>query len=349
MRAAIKPLTLALAFALPSLASTAHADSWISRCTASYYGQGSDTYCHQAYSEGLAAVLTGSADDPAGVWGYLDKQGRMAITPAYAEASPFQNGLAAVSQDGLWGYIDTRGQWVIKPRFGSASGFNAEGTALAEEDERDVLIDRQGKVIKTFELGTRTWGFRPGQKLASIEVPTPPRLFNIATGKAASLPAGVMALGAPTEGYLPAQLRESRYNGWWGLLDDNGHWALSPDVLRSQAAPIRDGGVLAVRRDEKWQFVDPRGAALSPARYERVQRVAAGLWLVTPEDGKAALLDAKLQTLHTFSNAYVGLQERDGWRYLPDVSMTLLISPAGTLEQLALDHGRVEINQGRAW
>ncbi|HCW18784.1 MAG TPA: WG repeat-containing protein [Achromobacter sp.] len=349
MRAAIKPLTLALAFALPSLASTAHADSWISRCTASYYGQGSDTYCHQAYSEGLAAVLTGSADDPAGVWGYLDKQGRMAITPAYAEASPFQNGLAAVSQDGLWGYIDTRGQWVIKPRFGSASGFNAEGTALAEEDERDVLIDRQGKVIKTFELGTRTWGFRPGQKLASIEVPTPPRLFNIATAKAASLPAGVMALAAPTEGYLPAQLRESRYNGWWGLLDDNGRWALSPDVLRSQAAPIRDGGVLAVRRDEKWQFVDPRGAALSPARYERVQRVAAGLWLVTPEDGKAALLDAKLQTLHTFSNAYVGLQERDGWRYLPDVSMTLLISPAGTLEQLALDHGRVEINQGRAW
>ncbi|MBB1595232.1 WG repeat-containing protein [Achromobacter sp. UMC46] len=349
MRAAIKPLTLALALALPGVSTTAHADSWIDRCTTSYYGQGSDTYCHQAYSEGLAAVLTGSRDDAAGTWGYIDKQGRMAVAPAYTEASPFQNGLAAVSQGDRWGYIDTKGQWVIKPRFGSASGFNAEGTALAEEDEHDVLIDRQGKVIKTFELGTRTWGFQPGQKLASIEVPTPPRLFNIATGKAATLPAGVMMLAAPTDGYLPAQLRESRYNGWWGLLDDNGRWALPPDLLRSQAAPVRDGGVLAVRRDEKWEFVDVRGAALSPARYERVQRVAPGLWLVTPENGKPSLLDAKLKTLHTFSNSYADLQERDGWRYLPDVSMTLLISPAGTLEQLALGNGRVEINQGRAW
>lgn len=349
MRAAIKPLTLALALALPSLPGAAQADSWLDRCTTSYYGQGSDTYCHQAYSEGLAAVLTGSRDDSAGAWGYIDKQGRMAIAPAYTEASPFQNGLAAVSQDGRWGYIDTKGQWVIKPRFGSASGFNAEGSALVEEDERDVLIDRQGKAIKTFELGTRTWGFQPGQKLASIEVPTPPRLFNIASGKAAALPAGVMTLAAPTGGYLPAQLRESRYNGWWGLLDDNGRWAVPPDVLRAQAAPIRDGDVLAVRRDEKWEFVDPRGTALSQARYQRVDRVAPGLWLVTPENGKPSLLDAKLQTVHTFSNPHVGFQERDGWSYLPDVSMTLLISPAGTLEQLALGNGRVEINQGRAW
>ncbi|KAG1078103.1 hypothetical protein G6F40_016857 [Rhizopus arrhizus] len=90
----------------------------------------------------------------------------MAIAPAYSDAKPFQNGLAAVSQGDRWGYIDTKGQWVIKPRFGMASGFNAEGTALAEEDDRDVLIDRQGKVVKAFELGTRTWGFQPGQKLA---------------------------------------------------------------------------------------------------------------------------------------------------------------------------------------
>ncbi|WP_246288251.1 WG repeat-containing protein [Achromobacter pestifer] len=340
---------MALALALPGIHATAQADSWIDRCTTSYYGQGSDTYCHQAYSEGLAAMLTGSRADDAGVWGYIDKQGRMAIPPAYSDAKPFQNGLAAVSQGDLWGYIDASGKWVITPRFSTATGFNAEGTALAEEDDRDVLIDRQGKVIKTFALGTRTWGFQPGQKLASMEVPTPPRLFNTATGKAASLPAGVMMLAAPTDGYLPAQLRESRYNGWWGLLDTQGRWALPPDLLRSREAPMRDGGVIAVRRDERWEFVDPSGAALSPARYERVEQVAPGLWLVQPENGRPSLLDAKLNTLHTFSQRYVGVQERDGWRYLPDVLATMLISPAGKLTQLALRDGRVDINQGRAW
>lgn len=349
MRGPLNPLAVALALALPGTHGTAQADSWIDRCATSYYGQGSDTYCHQAYSEGLAAVLTGLRSDDSGAWGYIDKQGRMAIAPAYTEALPFQNGLAAVSQGNLWGYIDTKGRWVIQPRFSTATGFNAEGTALAEEEDRDVLIDRQGKVLKTFELGTRTWGFQPGQKLASMEVPTPPRLFNTATGKAASLPAGVMMLAAPTDGYLPAQLRETRYNGWWGLLDTNGRWALAPEVLRSREAPMRDGGVIAVRRDERWQFVDPRGGALSAARYERVQQVAPGLWLAKPEDGPASLLDAKLNTLHTFSQPYVNLQEREGWRYLPDASATMLISPAGKLTQLALRDGRVEINQGRAW
>ena len=149
---AFQPLVLAVALTgLPLASGAAQAmPDWMRQCAASYYGQGSDTYCHQAYQEGLAAVLTGTASDASGAWGYIDKQGRMAIAPTYSDARPFQNGLAAVSQGELWGYIDAKGQWAIEPRFTTATGFNAEGTALAEEDERDVLIDRHGKVIKTF-------------------------------------------------------------------------------------------------------------------------------------------------------------------------------------------------------
>lgn len=349
MRTALKPLTLALMLALPALPGAAHADSWLDQCTTSYYGQGADTSCHQAFSEGLAAVLTGSRSDNAGAWGYIDKQGRMAIAPAYAEATPFQNGLAAVRQGGLWGYIDTKGQWVIKPRFANATGFNAEGTALAEDNEHDVLIDRQGKVVKTFPLGTRTWGFMPGQKLASMEVPTPPRLINTATGTAANLPDGVMMLAAPTAGFLPAQVRGSRYSGWWGLLDAHGQWAVAPDVLRSREAPMRDGNIVAVRRDEKWLFVNPRGEALAQTTYDRVQWAAPGLWLVVADDGKTTLLDSKLKPVHTFSMSHLGVQQREGWRYLADASMTLLISPNGTVQKLAVREGRVDIEQGQAW
>ncbi|AYD66848.1 WG repeat-containing protein [Achromobacter sp. B7] len=349
MRAAIKPLALALALALPTLPVTARAESWLDQCTTSYYGQGSDPVCHQPFSEGLAAVLTGSRSDEAGAWGYIDKQGRMAIAPAYRYVMPFQNGVAAASQGELWGYIDPKGQWVIKPRYTNATGFNAEGTALVEEDERDVLIDRQGKVVKTFPLGTRTWGFMPGQKLASIEMPTPPRLINTTTGAAAELPEGVMMLAAPSAGYLPAQVRGSRYSGWWGLLDAQGRWAVTPQVLRSREAPMRDGDVVAVRRDEKWTFVNPRGEAISSAAYERVQWLAPGVWLVASEDGKSTLLDGRLKPTHAFTTSYMGVQQRDGWRYLSDASTTLLISPAGTMQKLAIRDGRVDIVQGRAW
>lgn len=349
MRTALKPLALALALTLPALPDTAHADSWLDQCSTSYYGRNEDTACHQSFSDGLAAVLTGSRSDEAGAWGYIDKQGRMAIVPAYEHASRFQNGLAAVSQGHLWGYIDTKGQWAIKPRYTRATGFNAEGTALVEDGELNLLIDRQGKVVKTFPLGTRTWGFMPGQKLASMEVPTPPRLINTATGAATALPEGVMMLDAPSADYLPAQLRGSRYSGWWGLLDAQGRWAVTPDVLRSREAPMRDGDVVAVRREKDWTFVDPRGESISQARYERVQWLASGLWLVAEEDGKPTLLDGGLKPLHAFSTSYMGVQQRDGWRYLYDASTTLLISPDGTVQKLAIRDGRVDIVQGQAW
>ena len=87
--------------------------------------------------------MTGSEEDEVGRWGYIDKQGRMAIAPAFQEAAPFQNGLAAVRQDDLWGYIDAKGAWAIRPAYAEATGFNAQGTALVRIDERDVLIDRQ--------------------------------------------------------------------------------------------------------------------------------------------------------------------------------------------------------------
>ena len=353
MRAPLVPKPLALALALGTLAAHGAAQArsdWISRCSAGYYEQGVGAECQQPYQEGLAAVLTGSADDDAGAWGYLDKQGRMAIAPAYTDAESFQNGLAAVSQGELWGYIDRQGRWAIEPRYARATGFNAEGTALVEDDGRDVLIDRQGKVVKIFPLGTRSWGFQRGQKLAAMEMPLPPRLVNAVTGKAATLPEGVMRLAAPTGGYLPAQLRDTRYGGWWGLLDANGGWAITPQTLQSREAPIRDGDVIAVVRDDRWLFVDPRGQAISSARYRQLQVVAPGVWLAkTGRSGKAVLLDGRQKVLHRFASEYVGLQERDGWRYLIDENAIVLVDPADKLMTIAVGQGRVDVRDGEAW
>lgn len=350
---ALRPLALAAALAaLGSAPASAdqYAD-WQRDCVGRTYAITPDVSCQRAYAEGLAAVITGKASDTAGTWGYVDKQGRMVVEPAFQEAESFQNGLAAVRQDGLWGYIDKRGNWAVKPRYARASGFNAEGTALVELDERDVLIDRQGQVVKTFELGTRSWGFERGQKLAEMEVPQPPRLFNTATGRALTLPADVMML-APSDDadHLPAQRRSSRYGGWWGLLDADGRWAIAPEVLRSQQPPLRDGDTLAVQRENTWRFVRPDGTALDSDGYENVTRVAPGLWLVKPKgDGPYALLDARLKPLRTFTNQYVGVEATDGWKILTDIDAVILIPPNGKPQVVRATFGRVTIQNGLAW
>jgi hypothetical protein len=183
-----------------------------------------------------------------------------------------------------------------------------------------------------------------------MEMPAPPRLFNAATGKAVTLPAGVMRLAAPTDGYLPAQQRDSRYSGWWGLLGPDGGWAIAPQTLQSQEPPLRDGEMLAVRRGERWQFVDARGQALSPERYAQVQFVAPGLWLARPDDkSKSVLLDGKQKVLHRFSSDYAGLREEGGWRFMADDDAVLLVGPAGKLQKVAVGQGRVEVRDGQAW
>ena len=304
---------LALAAALAALgAGPAHAMSdWQRECQRGTY-EINPTRA-QPFHEGLAAVMTGSEEDEVGRWGYIDKQGRMAIAPAFQEAAPFQNGLAAVRQDDLWAISTPRapGPSARPMRKQPASTPRARRWSI---DERDVLIDRQGRTVKTLPLGARSWGFQPGQTLAEIEVPQPPRLFNVATGRALTLPDDVMALGEPT-GQIPAHgaPRAQRLVGTagrqWPLGRHAGNAAL-------EEAPLRDGNVIAVRRDERWQFVDPQGRALSKQRYgDRVALLAPGAWLVKREhNAPAILLDADLRPMRSFRQDYAWPEKREAGR-----------------------------------
>lgn len=61
------------------------------------------------FSEGLAVVR---ADD--GKLGYIDKTGKIVISPQFLYARPFSEGLAAVSNDQFaFGYIDAHGKVII--------------------------------------------------------------------------------------------------------------------------------------------------------------------------------------------------------------------------------------------
>jgi hypothetical protein len=99
------------------------------------------------FSEGLAAVEYFEAGNrskrffPAGKYGFIDKTGRLVVTPRFDGAEPFSQGLAAVRVDKKYGYIDKTGKWVVQPVFDSASSFH-EGAALVEKDGKYGFISR---------------------------------------------------------------------------------------------------------------------------------------------------------------------------------------------------------------
>ena len=94
------------------------------------------------FHEGLAAVKVGSG------WGYIDSLGHWAIQPVYLAAGSFADDRAPVRDvSGLWGYVDRSGRMVIAPKYRSAgSFFNGRAVAVLAKD-RTQLIDRDGRVL----------------------------------------------------------------------------------------------------------------------------------------------------------------------------------------------------------
>jgi hypothetical protein len=85
-------------------------------------------------SDGLAAVCR------AGLWGFMDADGKSVIEVQYEDARSFENGFAAVKVSGNWGFIDLKGTQVIKPVFSDAKDFSSSGSVYVSEDDKWALL-----------------------------------------------------------------------------------------------------------------------------------------------------------------------------------------------------------------
>lgn len=115
------------------------------------------------YSEGLIAAR----DITSGLWGYIDKTGEYVIEPAFYDAFPFSEGLAAVKTvTGFYSFIDKTGNEVIKGNYSCKVDNNIcarcnvfkNGYALVYlRNEGPFLnpiyniIDKKGNIIKEVE------------------------------------------------------------------------------------------------------------------------------------------------------------------------------------------------------
>lgn len=64
-----------------------------------------------------------------GLWGFVDRQGNIVISPQFSGAGGFYNGRAVVQVSNQnWGYIDKKGNWIVSPQYCMAGRFS-EGLA----------------------------------------------------------------------------------------------------------------------------------------------------------------------------------------------------------------------------
>jgi hypothetical protein len=104
------------------------------------------------FKEGLSAFsvisdLDVDADSSQVKWGFVDKEGKVKITPQFKSTRNFSNGKCAIeNKDGKWGYIDQDGKISINYQFERALDF-VDGKAIVVAGAKFGVIDESGKYI----------------------------------------------------------------------------------------------------------------------------------------------------------------------------------------------------------
>jgi hypothetical protein len=99
------------------------------------------------FSDGLARVRVN------GLYGYIDRTGRMVIPARFSRSGRFVQGLAPVQCDtGVYnyGYIDRSGKTVLPCKYQEASHFTSDGLARTRMWDLYGYIDRQGRTVLNF-------------------------------------------------------------------------------------------------------------------------------------------------------------------------------------------------------
>lgn len=96
------------------------------------------------FSDGLALVSQVVKDEEK--YGFIDKDGKVAITPQFEGAGPFYDGMAMIRMDKKYGFINKEGKIVITPQFESAREFS-EGLCPVQQGELWGFVDEAGKFV----------------------------------------------------------------------------------------------------------------------------------------------------------------------------------------------------------
>ena len=210
------------------------------------------------FKEGLAAFEVFQKDYVHETkYGFVDKTGKVAISPQFVSAGDFSGGKCAVQNDAYrWGYIDRQGKTAIPFEFEHAGKF-VDGQAIVFVDGKYGAIDETGKYVITPQFdglyqdgdlylikqnGKTGWATRQGKVVVN------PRFAAAFTFNGAAV--------------APVQVGET-----WGYVDKAGKIIIKPQF--DVALPFV-GGVAAVIRGGKVGFIDSAGKYLVSPQYEEI-------------------------------------------------------------------------------
>ena len=205
------------------------------------------------FQEGLAAFSV--TQESKEKWGFVDKEGKVVISPQFAATGNFSDGKCAVqNEEGKWGYIDSEGKIVVSFQFDDANKF-VDGQAVVEFDGKTGAIDESGKYI----INPQFDGLVEDGDLYMVDQDDKFGWAN-REGQIVINPQFGAAFTFNGNDIAPVQIGET-----WGYVDTEGKIKINPQF--KVAIPFV-GGIAAVLSGDKVGFIDEEGKYLVNPQYD---------------------------------------------------------------------------------
>ena len=304
---AIRTTRLACALAALGASLSAQAQYGNSYCIedkgsspSAYYDDGGAyaNLCIRALADQRAAVLLPSAlvdtsRMPADeslrrhAWGFLDQNGRLAISPIFEAVGDFRHGLAAVKWKGKWGFIDTKGRMAVAPRYDAVQDYSEIGLAVATLDGRLQLIDRKGQPVgEPLDESVRAIRLDDGVPALATVVYKPE--YRSSTGERRYNDGGVSLVRAYGNGLYIA----TNADGQYGLVDRNWKWVLEP-TYHEISVPGEAGSMAVAYADRNELLLDADGKTVGADQgYRSLMPVTKAFWSAELGRGNYVVLDS---------------------------------------------------------
>lgn len=264
-------------------------------------------------------------------WGYVDRTGKVLITPKYYEARSFHNNYAVVSVEEkvkvkvgeeeeeeikiLYGVINDKGVEVVAPKY--------DNITEVDEDIIDIFDAQKGKM-----------GY-----------------YNIKTAK--------MITDLKYENANPFRDGRAavRRGSKWGFIDVTGKEVIPPTF-----DDVKDFGEGLARayKNLKWGFIDKNGNESIAYKFQNPDEAASlpfvnGMAIVRSSNGEGWIdkkgqfrINAEFSDTRPFYNKLAAIQKADKWGFI-DVSGKVIIAPKFAAVGDFGDVGLAPFREGQNW
>ena len=236
-----------------------------------------------SFSGGLAGYQSKEND----LYGFVDMKGNKIGKAEYTGFNGFQNGFSRVIKKingaSKSGYIDTKGKIIIPFIYDVATSFE-DGWAVVSKDSQFYFVDPSGNEKPTPRKYDKLVAFRSGFAMGTIEDSSKKNTYyyiNKNLKEAFSIEA--------KQGYnFQENIAVINRTGVYELMDTKGN--PYKELTDIEVVKFPKEGLLGVRKDKKWGFIDKTGKQVVPFLYEDCDSYV-GNYAKIKQDDKWGIID----------------------------------------------------------